>query len=146
MNQTHTPSDYSALIRRKGFRMTPQRQIILDAIRDIGGHASSEAIYDKVQQRSSAINRATVYRNLDFLCEMRLVVAARIGRTAMYELAGAKPHHHLICRKCNAVSQLENEHVTAFFQQVEREQQFRVDMDHLTLFGLCPGCRRPSRR
>ncbi|MGQ0602006.1 MAG: Fur family transcriptional regulator [Anaerolineales bacterium] len=143
---TQTTSDYSTLIRRKGFRMTPQRQIILDAISEIGGHASPEAIYDKVHQRASAINRATVYRNLDFLCDMRLVVAARIGRTAVYELAGTKPHHHLICRKCNSVSQLETEHVASFFQLVEREQHFRVDMDHLTLFGLCPSCRRSSQR
>ena len=141
-----TFSDYSALIRRQGHRMTPQRQIILDAIREIGGHAAPEAIFDKVQQKSAAINRATVYRNLDFLCEMRLVVAARIGRTAVYEIAGATPHHHLICRKFNSVSQLENGSVTSFYQHVEREHQFRVDMDHLTLFGLCLNCRRLSRR
>jgi Fe2+ or Zn2+ uptake regulation protein len=143
---THTTTDYQTLIRRGGFRMTPQRQIILDAICEIGGHATPDLIYEKVQQRSSAINRATVYRNLDFLCEVRLVVAARIGRSTVYELAGTEPHHHLVCRKCNAVSTLENKPVAQFFQAVEREQHFRVDMDHLTLYGLCPHCRRSPRR
>jgi Fe2+ or Zn2+ uptake regulation protein len=143
---THTTSDYAALIRRQGFRITPQRQIILDAVCEIGDHATPEAIYERVQRKSSAINRATVYRTLDFLCEMRLVVAARIGRSTLYEIAGVKPHHHLICRKCGAVLTLEHEHVRNFYKQVEREQNFHVDMDHLTLFGVCSDCRRVQRR
>jgi Fe2+ or Zn2+ uptake regulation protein len=148
---THNTSDYGERIRAQGFRLTPQRQMILDAICELGGHVTPEAIYDRVRAKSPAVNRATVYRNLDFLCEMRLVVAAHIGRQTRYEIAGEQPHHHLICRACDAVVQLDNDAVAAFFDQVERRQRFLVDMDHLTLFGLCPGCRpaaaeTPARR
>lgn len=138
---THTTSDYAALIRKQGFRLTPQRQLILDAICDSGGHVTPDEIYERVHRLSPAVNRATVYRNLDFLCDIRLVMAANIGRQMYYEITGAEPHHHLICRRCNESTQISHAVVGDFFGQVERTQNFKVDMDHLTLFGLCAKCR-----
>ena len=76
---THNTSDYGERIRAQGFRLTPQRQMVLDAICELGGHVTPEAIYERVRTKSLAVNRATVYRNLDFLCEVRLVVAAHRG-------------------------------------------------------------------
>lgn len=143
---THTTSDYAERIRAQGFRLTPQRQMILDAICELGGHVTPDSIYSHVQAKSPAVNRATVYRNLDFLCEMRLVVAAHIGRQTVYEIAGAEPHHHLVCRSCGAVIQLHGDLVKAFFAEVGRKQGFSVDMDHLTLSGLCPHCRQAGGR
>jgi Fe2+ or Zn2+ uptake regulation protein len=138
---THTTSDYAALIRKQGFRLTPQRQLILDAICESGGHVTPEEIYERVQAVSPAVNRATVYRNLDFLCDIRLVVAANIGRHMYYEIAGKQPHHHLICRRCNTVTQIDHTAIRDFFELVETAHDFKVDMDHLTLFGLCTQCR-----
>jgi len=86
-----------------------------------------------------------VYRNLDFLCEQRLVVAAHIGRETVYEIAGAEPHHHLICRRCNQMITLPNAAVQEFFHALQCHYSFTVDMDHLTLFGLCPVCRKGNR-
>ena len=131
---------YSDLIRQHGFRMTPQRQLIVDAIHDGAGHSTPEEIYRRVYSKAPAVNRATVYRNLDFLCEMRLVVAAQIGGQMVYELAGAEPHHHLVCRKCNAIEQIGHQTVKELFDKVEREQSFLIDMDHLALFGVCKKC------
>jgi len=137
---THTTSDYASLIRKQGFRLTPQRQVILDAICELGGHVTPEAIYDQVQTRLPGVNRATVYRNLDFLCEVKLVVAAHIGRSRLYEIASAEPHHHLICQHCDAVLPLRHEQVQGFFRQVRQTHDFSVEMNHLTLFGLCADC------
>jgi Fe2+ or Zn2+ uptake regulation protein len=143
---THTTWDYATRIRQGGHRLTPQRQMILDVICELGGHITPESIYERVHTRAPAVNRATVYRNLDFLCEMRLVVAAHIGRRTVYEIAGEHPHHHLICRACNAVTQVGQEEVAHFFAQIERRSSFHIDMDHLTLFGLCPECRQATAR
>ena len=142
---THTTSDYAARIRARGYRLTPQRQLVLDAVCALGAHVTPDAICAWVRAKAPAVNRATVYRNLDFLCELRLVVAAHIGRQTVYELAGEQPHHHLICRACDGVIQLDHTMLAAFFSQIERRQNFTVDMDHVTLFGLCPRCRRAAR-
>lgn len=144
---SHQRWDYAALMRERGFRVTPQRQLILDAICEGGGHTTPEEVYERVRAKSPAVNRATIYRTLDFLCELRLVVAADVGnRRMVYEIAGDTPHHHLVCRTCGKVEQISHETVKALFAKIEREQEFTVDMDHLALFGLCPKCRRAEAR
>ena len=139
---SHYLWDYAALLRERGFRVTPQRQLILDAICEGDGHTTPEEIYARVHARTAHVNRATVYRNLDFLCEMRLIVAIQFGGQWYYEIAGEAPHHHLICRQCNRVEQISHATVKALFEKVERDHKFTVDMDHLALFGLCQKCRR----
>jgi Fur family ferric uptake transcriptional regulator len=138
---SHQRWDYAALMRQRGFRVTPQRQLILDAICEGDGHTTLEEIYQRVQAKSPCINRTTIYRNLSFLCELRLVVAADVGGGHLvYEIAGETPHHHLVCRKCGKIDQISHETVKGFFDKLEREQRFMVETDHLALFGLCSKC------
>ena len=141
---SHRHWDYAGRMRERGFRVTPQRELILDAICESGGHVTPDGIYARVQARTSALNRATVYRNLDFLCEMRLVVAVRIGDQTYYEIASKTPHHHLICRTCGKMEQISHDTVRGFFAKIEREHNFTIDMDHVGLFGLCVKCRREA--
>jgi len=143
---SHQHWNYPELMRQRGFRVTPQRQLILDAVCEGGGHSTPEEIYERVRVKAPTLNRATVYRALDFLCELRLVVAAQIGGRWHYEIASETPHHHLICRQCNAELTLKHAAVRLFFEQIAHEQQFVVDMQHLTLFGLCRKCAATERR
>lgn len=143
---THQHANYAAVMRARGFRVTPQRQLILDAICEGGGHTTPDEIYARVRAKSPAINRATVYRTLGFLCELRLVVAMQVGGHMVYEIAGDAPHHHLVCHRCNDIKEIGHHTLKALFAKIEREQQFRVDMDHLALFGLCKECRAAGRR
>lgn len=137
----HHTWNYPTLLRERGFRVTPQRQLILDAICAGEGHTTPEEIYARVVKRAPQINRATIYRNLDFLCELRLVVAAQIGGHWYYEIATPEPHHHLVCRQCNTITQLSHATIKTCFNKIERDCNFTVDMDHLALFGVCPKCR-----
>ena len=136
-----TDNDLRSLAHQRGYRMTPQRQLILEAIRDAGEHADVNAIYESVRARSKAISLPTVYRTLDFLCELRLVVAMQIGRHIVYEIPGEHPHHHVICRKCGDVDIVTEEELQPLFAEIDRKHGFLVDMDHLGLFGLCKVCR-----
>ncbi|MFN8443693.1 MAG: transcriptional repressor [Caldilineaceae bacterium] len=135
--------DFGSLIRSKGFRLTPQRQIILNALRELGKHATPEEVYERVQHKSSAINRATVYRTLDFLLKLGLVTTAHLHENkVVYEVAGTTPHHHLVCQQCQMVKVIEHEQIAPFFQRLEAETDFTILTDHLVLFGLCPHCRQ----
>jgi Fur family ferric uptake transcriptional regulator len=129
-------------MREHGYRVTPQRQLILDAICASGGHTTPDEIYERVQARTPAINRATVYRTLDFLSELRLIVAIRMGGQTYYEIAGETPHHHLICRACGGMTQLDNALIDELIEAIDEKYNFTVDMDHVGLFGLCEPCRR----
>lgn len=152
---SHTRWDYAKLMREHGFRVTPQRQLILDAICAAGEHTTFDEIFARVQRTTSAVNRATVYRALDFLCQLRLVVAADMGGGHMvYEIAGDTPHHHLVCHACGEQLDVSHKTIKGLFARLEREHQFHVDLDHVALPGLCAACyaaecragRQPAQR
>ncbi len=135
--------DYNRLIHQSGYRVTPQRRAILEAVIEGTGHSSIDDVYRRVHDRLPDINLATVYRTLNFLCELRILVAADVGgKHWVFELAGEKPHHHLVCRKCGKVVRIEQEEVQELIDQIEDGHQFLIDMDHMALFGLCEDCRR----
>lgn len=135
---------FKSTVHGRGLRVTPQRQLILDVILEGNGHVPLQKIVEVVQARSPAISLPTIYRNLDFLCEIRIVVALRVGNTTYFEIAGERPHHHLVCRNCGALEVLSHVEVQPLFGRIERSYKFRVDMDHLGLFGLCNHCRKTS--
>lgn len=142
---THNRFDYASLWHERGFRVTPQRQLILDAVCQGAGHTTLPEIYARVQQMAPAINLATVYRTLDFLNEMGLVVSGDMGDGRMvYEIAGQEPHHHLVCRRCGASEQISHATVQALFDAIAGEQNFHIEMDHLVLFGTCQACHSAS--
>jgi Fur family ferric uptake transcriptional regulator len=138
---SHQRLNYAAKIREHGFRLTPQRELILDAVCEGHGHTTLDEIWARVHDKATAINLATVYRTLDFLRDMRLIVTADIHGHKVYEIAGQQPHHHLVCRACGRVERLDHETMEALFTRIEREQQFKADMDHVVLCGLCQDCR-----
>jgi len=137
---SHHLRDYATLMRARGFRVTPQRQLILEAIDEGHTHTTLDEIYDRVQAKAPAVNRATVYRTLDFLCEQRLVAPAEIGGRKTYEIVGEAPHHHLVCRACGTEKQIDHEALHALVETLEREQDFTMDMEHLVIFGWCKAC------
>src|SRR5512134_1697081 len=92
--------DFAARLHSQGYRLTSQRQLILEAIRRADDHVTPEQVYATIHRHHPAVSRATIYRTLDFLCEMRLIHAMRWGGKMYYEIAGEEPHHHLVCRAC----------------------------------------------
>ena len=140
---THNTVDYARRIRQSGGRLTPQRRLILDAVCEGSGHTTLDEIYARVQAKAPTVNLATIYRTLDFLCDIRLVLRAQVDKQSYYEIASVEPHHHLICRHCGHEEELDNQMVEIFFANIRQHYHFGVDSDHLTLLGLCSHC-RPS--
>ena len=136
--------DFVDRLHAQGYRLTPQRHLILDIVRQARAHITPEQIYAAVHQQNPAISRATIYRTLDFLCEQRLIHALHWGDRTYYEIAGDEPHHHLICRQCNAVEQIDHATLALLIETIKRQHHFSVDMDHVALFGLCRQCRSSS--
>ncbi len=135
--------EHDRLIRQGRHRVTPQRRAILQAVIQGGEHSSLEEVYQRVKASLPGINLATVYRDLNFLCELRILVAADVGgRNWVFELAGEVPHHHLVCRTCGKVERIEQEEVQGLVDRIAAKHEFFIDMDHMALFGLCKDCRK----
>ena len=129
-------------LRKRGFRLTPQREIVLSILHKIDSMASVEEIFEKVRDISTAIDISTVYRTLDLLQEFNLVISTDLGDGHhVYKLVGVEnPHLHLICRQCGAVIGTEmgpNSSLAAYYLE---HYGFRVDFDSLSFPGLCKNC------
>ena len=137
---SHDRSECAAQMRGHGFRVTPQRMLLLDAICEGNGHTTLDEIYERVKAKAPGINQATVYRTLDFLCELRLVVSAEIEGHTVYEIASETPHHHLACRGCGSVQELTDFHFQELRYHLLKEHGFKADLDHMAITGLCAKC------
>lgn len=132
-------------VRKRGYRMTPQREMILDALQD--GHMTADEIYRKVRAKSPAVNLATIYRTLELLKGLRIVSAIDVGEGRVrYELTGQQPHHHLVCEACGHTLELDQDVIAPLERKLCERYGFQVNLDHLALFGLCPQCQKSTQR
>ncbi|MDH5506534.1 MAG: transcriptional repressor [Anaerolineae bacterium] len=134
--------DLEGRIRELGFRVTPQRQLILEAIEAAGEHSTVEEIFKRVKEKSSAISQATVYRTLELFSKHNLIYANEISGNKVYELASGEPdHHHLVCQKCWYDMKIDHGMVQEMLENIDQEYRFLVQSEHLVLLGLCGHCR-----
>jgi len=130
----------SKRLRLQGFRVTPQRLVILQALHD-GGHLSPQQVYERVSQQMPGITEATIYRTLDFMAKKDILLSTNTNTGHLvYELAGSG-HHHLVCRACGGSASVEDTLIQGLFNELEAVTGFRPVTGHLTLFGLCSTCK-----
>lgn len=135
--------DWRQALREKGYRLTPQRELILAAVDDLG-HATPDEVLAHVQQTVSTVNASTVYRTLEVLEELGLVRHAHLSdRAPTYHSARGHTHFHLVCRDCREVISVEAE-AAAPFVAVLADRGFTPDLGHLTVFGRCARCEGAS--
>ena len=132
--------DWHGELRRRGYRLTPQRQMVLEAVGELG-HGTPDEIVAAVHQKASGVNISTVYRNLELLEEIGLVRHTHLGHGApTYSVATDDDHVHLVCRDCGAVEEVPPGVLDAVVQTLERERGFSVDVGHFAVFGRCREC------
>lgn len=129
-------------LKDKGYRLTPQRSLILEAIEKADGHVSAEEICRAVQTRFPDVNVSTVYRTLELLNKLGLVTETDMGEGKVRYHFGVKGHHHhLICQGCGKISELDETHLAPLKQALLSQYDFQADLKHLALFGYCADCR-----
>lgn len=129
-------------IRQFGFRLTPQRELILQAVASRGEHATFDEVLAAARAALPSINAATVYRTLETFSRYRLIHRNEIAGGDVYEIAGPDAHHHLLCHKCWGDIRVSDKVVQKLFKQLDKEQGFLVLGEHYIFMGLCPECRR----
>ncbi|MCU1693602.1 MAG: ferric uptake regulator, Fur family [Frankiales bacterium] len=132
--------DWQAELRARGYRLTPQRQLVLEAVGTLG-HATPEEIVTAVREKAAGVNISTVYRTLELLEELGLVQHAHLGHgSPTWSVAGVDDHLHLVCRDCGGVEEVERAAVAGIAEELERRRGFVIDLGHLTVFGRCRAC------
>lgn len=134
-------NDIAETLRRAGYRLTPQRLLIVRALRHGGRHMSAAEIADEVHKVHPYVDLSTVYRTLDVLKRMRLVTSTDMGSgDVLFEWSAEEPHHHLICSACGHVDEIGPEYFEPLQGRLRTEFGFEADMHHFAVFGLCRSC------
>ena len=143
-----TPPPATALRRtlhERGLRMTPQRQLVLDAVRELG-HATPEQVCAQVQRVAPAVNITTVYRTLDLLERLGLVRHTHLGHGAPNYSAHEHEHVHLVCHGCGNVTEVPTALMAGLAGRLDRDLGFELDVAHVALSGMCRDCRAGEPR
>lgn len=129
------------MLRRAECRPTAQRLAVLAALGD-GDHLTVEAIMARTRRRFPTLHRSTVYRALDALVDVGVVLRTDLGGHSLhYELARDHRHHHAICGSCGAVAHLHDAGLRSLAQALAAETGFGLDPEaELTIPARCPSC------
>jgi Fur family transcriptional regulator, ferric uptake regulator len=120
--------------------MTPQRQLVLDAVRELG-HATPEQICSQVQLAAPAVNITTVYRTLDLMERIGLVRHTHLGHGAPTYSEQEHQHVHLVCHSCGSITESPTGLMDGLAARLLAECDFELDPSHVALSGLCRTCR-----
>ena len=132
-------------LREQGFRITPQRQLVLEAVETLR-HGTPEEILIEVQRTATGVNLSTVYRTLEVLEEVGLVTHAHIGHGApTYHAVDDHVHIHLVCDRCGTVMSVSAEVADDFVDRLRTDHEFVTDISHMAIHGWCTACIDRSR-
>ena len=127
-------------LRDKGLRLTPQRELVLAAVRELG-HATPEEVAEKVRHTHPGINLSTVYRNLETLENVGLVQHTHLGHGgATYHAAEELTHLHLVCGVCSSVGDAPIDVAANFVNALADDYGFKTDVTHFAVYGTCSAC------
>ena len=132
-----------AALRKQGLRMTPQRQLIAEAIASVDEPITAEKVHRYVARQFPDVNVTTVYRTLETLEGLGLVRHTHVhDGVAHYHLADQPVHQHLVCLGCGAQSELDPAMLEPLADELRVRLGFKMALGHSALVGWCHDCQR----
>jgi len=132
---------YVETLRLRGYRITPQREMIIEELTRTNAHMAAEQIHEALQDRTKSLNIATIYRTLDMLVEEGLACRNDLGGGSIfYAITQHGPHIHLVCRLCGQVIEADHSSISYLGEKLMQEYGFDADIRHISLFGICAEC------
>lgn len=134
-------------MRSRGYRVTPQRKAVLEAMAGSGNRPLNPSdIHQLALERLPDIGLATVYRTVELLCELGIVHPVHLHEDSQYyEFNTGDHHHHMVCVSCGGISPYQGCKPEVLEESVRDESDFLLVSHCLSLFGYCGGCRASGR-
>lgn len=141
-----TAASIKETVKRRGIRLTKQRQILLDLIDETGRHLDAEKLYELAAQKDPKLNRVTVYRTIKMLKDAQLVDELDLmhwaGDQHYYETRMKQEHAHVVCIRCGKVQEYFGAPLGRLRRQVESTLGFKVLTSRTEVGGYCAECQR----
>jgi Fur family transcriptional regulator, ferric uptake regulator len=129
------------LVRQQGGRVTSSRRLLLRALFDSKDHHTAEELAAEVQQQSPDIHLSTIYRNLDELERLGVIVHSHLGHgAATYHLA-TSAHGHFVCEECGQMIEAPDNLFASLATVAKAQFDFTIDPHHFAMLGRCANCR-----
>jgi Fur family transcriptional regulator, ferric uptake regulator len=129
-----------ALVRARGGRATPSRRVLLEVLFEAEGHLNADELAEVVQVRAPDVHISTIYRNLEDLQRMGVVVHSHLGHgPATYQLA-SQAHAHFICEECGAMIEAPEDLFRGLARTAKTRLGFSIDPRHFAILGRCSSC------
>ncbi|MEA2448263.1 MAG: Fur family transcriptional regulator, stress-responsive regulator [Thermoleophilaceae bacterium] len=141
MPEAATNDSVAERLRASGMRVTSTRLAVYGELLD-AGHLDADGVAERVRERLGGVSRQTVYDALRVLCELELVrrIEPAGSPAALYETRVADNHHHVVCRRCGAVTDVDCATGAAPCLDASATHGFVIDEAEVTFWGLCPAC------
>jgi Fur family transcriptional regulator, ferric uptake regulator len=130
------------MLRERGLRLTPQREIVLKVLHDIDGLTTAEEIFENVNAINPTLDISTVYRTLDLLEDLGMLSSSDLGDgQRRYELVGVhQPHHYMLCTQCQQLVRIDPAELDELLSHFRQTHGFTVETHSITFRGLCKKC------
>jgi Fur family ferric uptake transcriptional regulator len=128
-------------LKKNGYRLTPQRHMILSVIEEATEHLTIEQITSRVQKRNPYVSLSTVYRTLELFESLNLVREVHLpGEQPYYEPVDSHAHHHLVCRRCHQTIHLDETLLGDLHERLQSQFDYHGLTLNLTAAGYCHTC------
>ena len=135
-----SPAHHEQSLRGAGLRVTQQRIAVLDAVRRLP-HADTESLIGAVREEHGEVSHQAVYDVLKALTEARLVRKIQpLGTVARYESRVGDNHHHVVCRSCGAIADVDCAVGDAPCLAASDDSGYLIDEAEVIYWGTCPAC------
>lgn len=135
-------TDLAAVLHARGQRVTPQRVVIHRALRELDRHVTAEDVLELASERLPNVSLPTVYATLELFEQLGIVHRVAAGPGAVLYDPRGDEHHHLVCRRCGAVEDVDAAVDVAGLQRAARRNGFAADRAEVVLSGRCARCAR----
>lgn len=130
-------------LKTKGFKMTPQRELIFRSFFEMDKHVSVDELYDRVRRKDASVGYSTVWRNLKLICQVGLAQEVKVGDgVTRYDRVTNAPHGHLYCLKCRSLVEFEAGQVLDFLTSTAGRHNFSAEGFKIEIQGYCTSCRQ----
>lgn len=137
---------FRKVFRDAGLPLTHQREVIYRTVLDMRNHPSPELIYDRVRQEIPSISLGTVYKNIRTFIESGLLREVSLHHGTLRLDANLGEHHHLVCSRCRAIVDLNEEDIEPLRLRRDPPAGFQVDRYSVEFQGLCAGCASETKQ
>ncbi len=121
-------------------RMTRQRRVILETLRESNAHPSADEVYELVRRKLSRISLGTVYRNLDILAELGEIQKIALSGSLNRFDGETRKHYHIRCINCDRLDDAPMGTLEDIEEGIGGATRYKIIGHRLEFMGLCPEC------